>query len=59
MAEKKPLRFLGLLKGKEVALGQEGEEVCFASDTRSTLREEVYTWEGTGVKGLCLGINGT
>ena len=32
---KEPAWFLELLMGKEVALGQEGEEVCFASDTRS------------------------
>ena len=43
--ERKSVRFLELLTGKEVALGREGEEVCFALDARSTLREEVYTWE--------------
>ena len=45
MAEKKPVRFLELLMGKEVALEREREEVCFAPDVRSTLWEEVYTWE--------------
>ena len=42
---KRPVRFLELLMGKEVALGREGVEVCFAPDACSTLREGVYTWE--------------
>ena len=42
--ERKSVRFLELLTGKEVALGREGEEVCFAPDAPSTLQEGVYTW---------------
>ena len=34
MAEKKPVRFLELPMGKEMALGREGEEVCFNSSGR-------------------------
>ena len=41
--ERKSVRFLELLTGKEVALGREGEGVCCAPDALTTFREGVYT----------------